>query len=97
MDDAIQIIAAAGYKLVTWPEFQAATDVPAGMREVADRVFARWGGDFVCYDPAGGDGGWLIIDDDRDQVIGETIEHLGRQVEQPTEPELPAPAQASLF
>lgn len=96
MDDrsAFEIIASHGYKLVTRAEFDAATDVPAGMREIAARVLARWGGDFVAYDPACGDDGWLLIDDDRDQVIGETIEHLGRA---PAEPEpIPEP-QGSLF
>jgi hypothetical protein len=87
-------LASHGYKLVTRAEFDAAADVPAGMREIAARVLVRWGGDFVAYDPAGGDDGWLLIDDDRDQVIGETIEHLGRA---PAEP-APAPAaQGSLF
>lgn len=89
-----QAIQSAGYKLVTRAEFGAATDVPAGMRKIADGVLAKWGGDFVCYDPAGGDDGWLIIDDSRETVIGETVEHLGRQ-EMATEPE--PPAQASLF
>jgi hypothetical protein len=90
-----EAITAAGYKLVTWAEFQAATDVPPFVRRVADGVHARWGGEFVIYDPAGGDRGWLLIDDDRDQIIGETVEHLGRQPPTPLEPE--PPAQSSLF
>ncbi|MHC2251008.1 hypothetical protein ACVILK_000700 [Bradyrhizobium embrapense] len=90
--NAEQIIASAGIKVVTRAEFDAATDVPAGVRLVADRLFKRWGGHFVVYDPAGGDDGWLLIDDDREQIIGETVEHLGR-----LKPEPPAPAQGSLF
>ncbi|MCP1852828.1 MULTISPECIES: hypothetical protein [unclassified Bradyrhizobium] len=87
-----QMVSAAGIKVVTRAEFDAATDVPAGVRLVANRLFKRWGGDFVVYDPAGGDDGWLLIDDDREQIIGETIEHLGR-----LNPEPSAPAQGSLF
>ncbi|UFX42098.1 hypothetical protein HAP47_0022825 [Bradyrhizobium sp. 41S5] len=87
-----QILTAAGFKIVTRAGFDAATDVPAAVRLVAERIFKRWGGDFVVYDPAGGDDGWLLIDDDRDQIIGETVEHLGR-----LKPEPPAPAQGSLF
>ncbi|PDT77202.1 hypothetical protein [Bradyrhizobium sp. C9] len=90
--NAEQIIAAAGLKIATRAEFDAESDVPAGVRLLAARIFKRWGGDFVVYDPAGGDDGWLLIDDDRDQIIGETVEHLGR-----LEPEPPAPAQGSLF
>lgn len=77
MVDEKQVLA-AGYKIATWTEFQAADDVPVHMRTIAERVFARWGGDFVVYDPAGGEDGWLLIDDDREQIIGETVEHLGR-------------------
>lgn len=88
-----QALIAAGFKIATRAEFDAATDVPAGMRLVAERVFKRWGGDFVVYDPAGGDDGWLIIDNDRAQIIGETVEHLGRLKADPPE----SPAQASLF
>ncbi|MCW2195062.1 hypothetical protein AB7M45_007835 [Bradyrhizobium elkanii] len=88
-----QLLIAAGFRVTTRAEFDAATDVPAGMRLVATRIFKRWGGDFVVYDPAGGDDGWLLIDYDRDQIIGETIEHLGRLAP----PEPPAPAQGSLF
>ncbi|MCK1577826.1 hypothetical protein [Bradyrhizobium sp. 174] len=90
---AEQTVLAAGYKVATWTEFQAATDVPARMRVIADKVFARWAGDFVVYDPAGGDDGWLLIDDDRAQIIGETVEHLGRLAE----PAAPPPAQGALF
>lgn len=89
---AEQLLAAAGYKIVSRIEFDAASDIPAGMRKVADGVLAKWGGDFICYDPAGGDDGWLIIDDNRETVIGETVEHLGRH-----EAETKPPAQASLF
>ncbi|MGY4224365.1 hypothetical protein ACVMIH_001726 [Bradyrhizobium sp. USDA 4503] len=85
-------VTAAGYKIATRAAFDAATDVPAGVRLVAERIFKRWGGDFVVYDPAGGDDGWLLIDDDREQIIGETIEHLGR-----LNPEPSASAQGSLF
>lgn len=91
-----KILAEAGYKIVTRAQFDAATDVPAGMRTVAAGVLARWGGDFVVYDPAGGDDGWLLIDDDREQIVGETVEHLGRQAEQPAD-QPAAPAQATLF
>ncbi len=88
-----ETVTAAGYRVATRAEFDAATDVPAGVRLVADRLFKRWGGDFVVYDPAGGDDGWLLIDDDREQIIGETVEHLGRLKPEPTAP----PAQGSLF
>ena len=92
---AEQTVIAAGYQVVTWTEFQAATDVPAFMRKVAEAVHAQWAGDFVVYDPAGGDDGWLLIDDDRDQIIGETVEHLGRLEPAPAAP--PDPEQPSLF
>ncbi|WP_027578460.1 hypothetical protein [Bradyrhizobium sp. Ai1a-2] len=88
-----QTLINAGFKIVTRAEFEATTDVPAGMRLVAERIFKRWGGDFVVYDPAGGDRGWLLIDDDRDQIIGETVEHLGRTPAAPLEDV----AQGSLF
>lgn len=92
MTSAQDAVTAAGYKIVSRADFDTADDVPPRLRLIADRVFKRWGGDFVVYDPAGGDDGWLIIDDDRDQVIGETMEHLGRQ-----QPDEPKPAQASMF
>lgn len=93
-----QLVENAGYKLVTWAEFENADDVPAFVRQVAEGVHKRWGGDFVCYDPAGGDRGWLLIDDDRKLIIGETVEHLGRiAAEEAADEAAPAPAQASLF
>ncbi|WP_454629579.1 hypothetical protein [Bradyrhizobium cenepequi] len=94
-----ETIASAGYKLVTWAEFQTANDVPPFVRQVAERLHKRWGGEFVVYDPAGGDRGWLLVDDDRDQIIGETVEHLDRLESQSagasSQPE--QPAQGSLF
>jgi hypothetical protein len=93
---AEQTVIAAGYKVVTRAEFEAATDVPAGMRQVGAGVLAKWGGDFVVYDPAGGDDGWILIDDDRDQILGETVEHLGR-IESAAPDTPPDPDQPSLF
>lgn len=91
---AEQIICAAGYRVVSAADFRAATDVPPRMRLLAERLFARWGGDFVVYDPASGDDGWLLIDDDREQIVGETVEHLGRLAMAVDGDE---PAQKSLF
>ncbi|MGR4927305.1 hypothetical protein ACIPUD_10910 [Bradyrhizobium sp. CAR08] len=93
MTSAEETVTAAGYKVATWAEFQTASDVPPFVRRVADGVHAKWGGDFVIYDPAGGDDGWLIIDDDREQIAGETVEHLGRLAAEAE----PPPAQGALF
>lgn len=90
---AEEIITAAGYKAVTWAEFTTAADVPPKVRQIADGVHRRWAGDFVVYDPAGGDDGWLIIDDDREQIIAETVEHLGRLAAEVE----PTPAQGALL
>lgn len=67
-----QRLAAAGIKLVTRAQFGAAGDVPPMIREIARRVIETWGGDFVTYEPAGGDSGWLLIGD-RAEIVAETI------------------------
>ncbi|WP_144441570.1 hypothetical protein [Bradyrhizobium sp. CCGE-LA001] len=54
---------------------------------------AALGRDFVIYDPAGGDDGLLLIDVDREQIIGETVEHLGRLAAAAERP----PVQGALF
>jgi hypothetical protein len=80
-----QVLSAAGYKLVTWADFQSATDVPVFIRKIAEGVHDRWGGAFVVYDPAGGDDGWLLVEDDRELLVRETAQHLR---ERQTEPDL---------
>lgn len=85
-----QILSAAGFKLMTWRDFETATDVPALIRKIAEGVHDRWGGAFVVYNPAGGDDGWLLVEDDSELLVRETAQHLR---EQETEPDL----QPSLF
>ena len=90
---AEEIIAAAGYKIASWADFKAVTDVPPFVRRVAEGVHAKWGGNFVVYDSAGSDDGWLLVDDDRERIIAETVEHLGRLAAAAE----PPPAQGALF
>jgi len=74
----------SGYKLVTRAEFDAATDVPAGIRQVAAAVAQKWGGAFVVYDPSDDDTGWLLVGDDRAALARETVEHLELRTAQPS-------------
>jgi hypothetical protein len=84
-----QILAGAGLKIVTRAEFDAATDVPAFIRRLADAVNAQWNHRFIIYDPKGGDDGWLLIGDDRAELVSETVEYRCReQAEQSAQPSL---------
>jgi hypothetical protein len=80
-----QRLASAGLKLVTRAEFDAAGDVPPIIRTLAARVAERWGGAFVIYEPAGGASGFLLVSDDRAEILTEALQHC------------PQPEQASLF
>lgn len=70
-----QRLAAAGIKLVTRAEFDDASDVPPIIRTLAARVAQRWGGAFVIYEPAGGANGFLLVSDDRAEILSEALEH----------------------
>jgi hypothetical protein len=79
-----QRLAAAGFKLVTRAEFDAADDVTAEVRNLATSVAERWGGAFVVYEPAGGPLGLLLVGDDRAELLVEALAEC-------------QPEQASLF
>ncbi len=78
-------LAAVGLKLVTRADFDAAGDVPSVVRVLAARVAERWGGAFVIYEPAGGADGFLLVSDDRAEILAEALQHC------------PQPEQPSLF
>jgi hypothetical protein len=81
-----QTILAAGMKIVTRAEFEAATDVPAGNNR---KVVAAIHGAFVIYDPTDdGDRTWLLVDDDRSLLVRETAQHLREQETEPDQPSL---------
>lgn len=81
-----QTIIAAGMKIVTRAEFDAATDVPAGdTRKVVEAI----PGAFVIYDPTDdGDRSWLLIDDDRAEIVRQTAQYLREQQTGPEQPSL---------
>jgi hypothetical protein len=79
-----QTLTAAGFKIVTRAEFDAATDVPDGIRELAAAVIKQWGGAFVVYDPGDDKDGWLLIGDDRAELAAETVQYRCEQIREPT-------------
>lgn len=79
-----QTLTAAGYKLVTRAGFDAANDVPAGIREVAAAVAKEWGGAFIVYDPNDDATGWLLVGDNRADLARETVESLELEATQPS-------------
>jgi hypothetical protein len=68
------------YNLVTRDEFDAATDVPEGVRGRVQRILAdpkseAGAGAFVVYDPYDDDDGWLLVGDDKVALAQETFDH----------------------
>ncbi len=61
-----------GYRLVTWAEFEAAQDRPAGLLQRAKTLPAA----FVVYDPDDGAKGFLITGGDPAALAFETVRHL---------------------
>jgi hypothetical protein len=65
-----QILTSYDFKLVTRAEFDAATDVPPGIRDRARDL----NGAFVLYDPIDDDLGFLLVGDDRKEMAREFVE-----------------------
>lgn len=70
-----QILSSYGYKLVTVAEFNAAPDVPDGLRVRVAENLRRWPGKFVVYDPNDDCEGFLLVGPDRDALAKETVQH----------------------
>lgn len=72
---SLAAIRSYGYKLVTWQEFQEATDRPDGLlnrailtSQIAERID-------VIYDPDDDGDGWLLVGN-RNEIVRETAAHL---------------------
>jgi hypothetical protein len=71
-DEQIKFIVSYDYKLVSRAEFDAATDLPAGLRERASQYEGSW----VVYDPLNDDEGFLLVGNDREALAKEAYEHV---------------------
>ncbi|NTF18038.1 hypothetical protein G6L37_06445 [Agrobacterium rubi] len=74
------LVTAYGYCVMTWEDFVAAPDIPAGLleratEETADREQDR---DWVIYDPDGNAEDWMLTGD-KDAIIRTTVEEIIRQ------------------
>jgi len=73
-----QVLADNGYKLATRAEFDAAGDVPEGIREREASIpfgdaAGKGQGLFIVYDPNDDNEGWLLVGDDADELANETV------------------------
>lgn len=74
-----QLISRYGYKLVTWQEFEAATDKPEGLLKRAKKILPEGYNlkkVYVAYDPCDSDTGFLSLSDSKKIILDNLVNHI---------------------
>lgn len=70
--DKLEWLTNRDYKVVSRAEFEAATDKPVGLLERANKHPGNW----ICYDPNDDAEGFMLIRNDREDLINEAYDYL---------------------
>lgn len=81
----VQLVEDFEYKVVSWGDFINTPNLPEGLLDRALSVtqnclFER---NWVVYDPLDDDEGWMLIGENLDEIVLETIEHFDLRGELP--------------